>query len=710
MASRGATLLTVLSLSVCLLLPFSGGLAQEARFGERTSVVVVEVPVNVTKDGRPLRGLTAENFEVVEGKQRQRIIGFEVVDLAAVAAQGPVTTGVPLAARRHFLLLFDLTFAEPKSILLAREAAIGLVRQGLAPSDLVAVATYSAAHGAQLVLGFTPDREQAIAAIESLGLPQLLDRTPDPLRLVVVAAESQLAAASQNVRGGGARVEALRVVVEELKKTERQIATEQGRAGQNQVVALTRSFTDLASMMAGVDGRKHVVYLSEGFDPGAGSGRGMDEETALAVAGGEVWAAEGDRLYGSTRVQEDVERMLEAFRRADCVIQAVNVGGAHATGSDVSQTVVAEGLPQPGGGRDTLLTLARDTGGDLFENTNDLATAMGKMLDRTGVTYLLTIQPDGLAHDGSYHPLKVRLKDAPRGARVHHRAGYYAPDPRRAISPLERRLAIAAEILGGEDGGELPFSVLALPVPGPGAIPFVIEMDGGALLAGHAASRLGVEIYAYALDRESAVRGFVTQRVDVELAKVGATLYDTGLKFSGALELPPGQYSLRVVVRNAETGAQGLRTVPLEVQAVGAGPLVLPPLFADSQTWILARQTTGASAPDPFTFAGQPFLPAAKPVLATGAEAPVALLIYNLGAEQAQVRATVLGAAGQAVAGGKLSISAWRRGEGGAPGEMQGSFATAGLPPGEYLLRVTVTDPASGAAHTSSAPFVVAGS
>ncbi len=707
MTPRGATLLAVLC---ALSLPAApGATAQEARFGERTSVVVVEVPVNVTKDGKPLRGLTAENFEVVEGKQRQRIIGFDVVDLAAVEAQGPVTTGVPLAARRHFLFLFDLTFAEPKSILLAREAAIGLVRQGLAPSDLVAVATYSAAHGAELVLGFTPDREQAIAAIESLGLPQLLDRTPDPLRLVVVAAENQLAAVSQNSRGGGARVEALRVIVEELKESERLIATEQGRAGQNQVVALTRSFTDLASMMAGVDGRKHVVYLSEGFDPGAGIGHGMDEETARAVAGGEVWAAEGDRLYGSTRVQEDVERMLEAFRRADCVIQAVNVGGGHPTGSDVTQTVAVEGLPRPGGGRDTLLTLARDTGGDLFENTNDLAAAMGKMLDRTGVTYLLTIQPEGLAHDGSYHPLKVRLKDAPRGARLHHRAGYYAPDPRRAVSPLERRLAIAADILGGEDGGELPFSVLALPVPAPGAVPIVVEVDGEALLAGHAASRLGVEIYAYALDRASAVRGFLTQRVDVELAKVGATLHDTGLKFSGALALPPGQYSLRVVVRNAETGARGLRTVPLEVRTVGAGPLVLPPLFPDAQRWILARQATDGPTADPLTVGGQPFLPAAKPVLATGGETPVALLVYNLTAEQSEVRAAVLDAGGHAVPGGKLSISGWQRGEGGAPGQMRGSFATGGLPPGEYLLRVTVTDPASGAAHSSAAPFVVAG-
>lgn len=701
MTSRGAAFLAALFLS--LLLPAAPGSAQEGRFGERTSVVVVEVPVNVTRDGKPLRGLTAANFEVVEGKARQRIVGFEVVDLATVAVSqaGPAATGVPLAARRHFLLLFDLTFAQPKSIVQAREAALGLVRSGLHPTDLVAVATYRANAGAELVLGFTSDRAQAAAAIDSLGLPQLIDRAPDPLRLVVANADSNLRLAREE----GRRQDREAAVAEQLHEMQRLGAVQQGRQTQDQVVALTRTFSDLATMMAAVDGRKHVVYLSEGFDPGAGTGGGADQETALAVAQGEVWKAEGDRLYGSTRVQEDVERMLEAFRRADCVIQAVNIGGAHATGSDMAQTILAEGLAQPGGGRDTLLTMARDTGGDLFENTNDLGAAMGKMLDRTGVTYLLTVQPEELVPDGAYHPIKVRLKDAPRGARLHHRAGYYAPDPRRTVTPLERRLALASTILGGEDGGELPFSVLALPAPG--TVPFVVEVKGPPLLAGHTAPRLGLEIYAYALGAGSAVRGFVTQRVDFELAKVGATLHDTGLKFQGALDLPPGSYSLRIVVRNAETGAQGLRTVPLEVPAAAAGPLVLPPLFGDSGRWITARQARTAEALDPLAAVGQPFLPSVEAILATGSEAPVALLVYNLAAEQAQVRAVVLDGSGRPVAAGELSISSWRRGDGGAPGHMAGSLATAGLAPGAYRLRVTVTDPASGAAHTSSTPFTV---
>ncbi len=691
---------------VAILSLTGGAAAQEGRFGDKTSVVVVEVPVNVVHDGKPLRGLTAANFEVLEGKRRHPIVGFDVVDLSAIEGPAAAAARVPIAGRRHFLLLFDLTFAQPKSIVLARHAAMRLVREGLHAADLVAVATYGANQGAELVLGFTADREQAAAAIASLGLPQVLDRAPDPLRLVIAGAESNLAYLREF--GRGLRPDTEEAAVEFFEEMARLGGAHERRVAQNQVTALTASFTELANMMASVDGRKHVVYLSEGFDAAAGTGRGSDEDTALAVARGETWEAEGDQLYGSSQVQNDVERMLEAFRRADCVIQAVNVGGAHVSGYDVAQTVANEGLARPGAGRDSLLTLAKDTGGELFENTNDLAAAMGKMLERTAVTYLLAVQPESLPQDGSYHRLEVRLKDAPRGARVSHRAGYYAPDPRRQASPLERRLAIAADILAGEEGGNLPFSVMAVPSPGP--VPVVVEVAGRDLLGGHTAPRLGVEIYAYALDAGSAVRGFLTQRVDVELAKVGATLYDTGLKFSGALELPPGEYSLRVLVRNAETGAQGLRSLPLKVPDAAAGPVLLPPLFSQPGQWIVARQVRSGEAaeePDPFVIGGHPFVPSVEPVLSAGAEAAVALVVYNFGAAKAQVRATVVDAAGQPVTGGKLSIRGFRRGEGKAPGTLDGSFSTGGLLPGSYRLRVTVSDPAGGASHTSSTPFAV---
>lgn len=712
MIERKASLALALAFTVAL--P-AGLAAQEGRFGESASVVAVEVPVYVTKDGKPVRGLTAADFEVLDGKTRREITGFEVVDLAALPdAPAPAGSGqLPLAARRHFLLLFDLTFAQPASIVQARRAAQELVRTRLHPSDLVAVATYSGTAGATLVLGFTPDRAQAEAAIESLGVPQLLARHPDPLTLYIADLKSTMGGSRQaGARfGAGGGSSSDKILLDILEDMQRLIAPER-RALENQVVALTRSFTDLAQMMGSIDGRKLVLYLSEGFEASVSTGSGLGQEAADTVTGGKFWKVDSEDVYGNTRVQNDLANMLESMRRADCVIQAVDIGRVRAAGTSAASERSEETLLGLGG-RDSLLTLAHGTGGELYQGYNDLGAAIEKMLERTGVTYLLSFAPADLVHDGAFHPLQVRLKGGPRGARAHHRAGYYAPDPRRAADPRERRLADAAALLGGGDEGTLPLSILALGLPSPaaGSVPLLLEVDGPALLAGHLARQMEVEIYAYAFDRDQAVRGFLTQHVDIDLDKREAELRASGLKFYGDLELPPGEYSLRVLVRNTATGARVLRTVPLQVPPAAAAPLALPPFFPEPPGgWVLAREDRrgdDAEPSFPFMLAGQPFLPALHPVLAAGAEVPVALLVYNLAAEQAQVRSTVLDATGRPVAGGKLSISAWRRGDGGAPGQMQGSFTSAGLAPGEYLLRVTITDPESGAAHTSSAPFMV---
>ena len=97
-------------------------------FSEATEVVVVEVPVQVVKDGEPVRGLTAKDFEVYDGRKKVPVTGFEVLDLAAAAGGGRGAPQVPVSARRHFLMIFDLSFSEPKSIVKARLAAQKVVK------------------------------------------------------------------------------------------------------------------------------------------------------------------------------------------------------------------------------------------------------------------------------------------------------------------------------------------------------------------------------------------------------------------------------------------------------------------------------------------------------------------------------------------------------------------------------------------------------
>ena len=692
-----------------------------------TDVVVVEVPVQVVKDGEPVRGLTAKDFELYDGRKKVPVTGFEVLDLAAPVPSGSPAAAaaaqVPVSARRHFLMLFDLSNSEPKSILKAREAAVGVV-DGLHPTDLVAVATYSALQGPQLVIGFTPDRKQIALAIDTLGVPKLIDRSQgaqDPLKLVLTAAQDDFASKpSTGLQARGAAPDAKAATEEAVLDNLRSIATQSERADrsakQQMLRNMTKSFTDLARLMGEVQGRKYVVFLSEGYDSTLVSGTvntlGADEpaptydETRIIAPTG---ASGADEKFGDTRSQNAVEKMLEAFRRADCAIQAVDIGGLRAAGDQGAQRAT---------GREALFNMAKSTGGELFENFNNLQTAMGQMLRRTGVTYVLSYQPDGLKPDGSFHPLKVELKNAPRGARVVTRPGYYAPLPYRQQPALARVLETGGTMLG-EESGAIATSVLAAPFAASGDhnawVPVVIEVNGASLLAGKQDPKLPVEIYIYALDQNGSVQDFVTQTVGLDLTKAESQLRQSGLKFFAQLELPKGRYTLRTLVRNGNTGASGLRVTEMAVPAFGKGePALLPAFFPEAPgRWVMVRQTLKQGQeqmPYPFMVKDQPFIPSSKPVLAPDKEAPFILQGYNLGAGDLKAEARVLSADGKEVPGGdfKLGGRDGGAGAGAGPVRLVASFRPPALPPGDYRLRVTLTD-AAGKAQTSLASFAVGG-
>ena len=576
---------------------------QPPTFSDTTEVTAVEIPVQVLDaKGQPIRGLTAENFAVFRDKARLPITGFEMVDLMALP--GEKASEVPAPARRHFLLLFDLSFSEPKSILQARAAAKDLLG-GLHPADLVAVATYVTSRGPELVLGFTSDRGQVETAIDSLGLPELVDRAADPLRLIISdarqgAAESAMTIQQASEAQPGTRPEisgsqlarALGdlAVLEQMERAEREIDRADVEALKSKVTSLTRSMTEFAKFLRSVQGRKQVVYLSEGFDSSILTGsqdRDDKEENDDAGQEGRLWEVNSDQRFGHGSATNAVSAMLEELRRADCVIQSVDIGGLRGAAAGTN----ALGFERAGG-RDSLFQMARDTGGDLYENFNDLSSAMGKMLERTGVTYVLTIQPDQLP-DGTYHTLKVEPKGLPRGVRLVHRPGYYAPKPFAQRSATEKMLLTAGQVLAGDEGGLVRTSVLAAPLPrteDTADVAVMIEVEGPSLLHLHKGDDVPVEIYLYAVDGKGKVADYIAQTLSLDLAKVDARLLGAGLRYYGHLELPPGRYTARALVRNGRSGAYGLKVVPIEVPSSAAAG-TQPPSFPPPQgLWLSIRE------------------------------------------------------------------------------------------------------------------------
>ncbi len=679
------------------------------KFEDVTSVVVVEIPINVLKDGEPVRGLTKENFEILDGRKKLPVVGFDVIDLSVEAPQPVAPAAVPAAGRRHFLLLFDLSFSDPAAIVKARTAARELVLKGLHPSDVVAVGTYSRTGGARLVLSFTGDRGQIDYALDTLGLVQMSEAIRDPLGVVLADLEAFTGVGSDPRESpSGAQFDSAAEIMEVLGSSERETRRQ---AKKNEILAMTSSLAELAGMMNAVQGRKHVVFLSEGFDSqillGSEDANQM-MEMAEQSATGQFWEVKSDERFGDTAATGDVNEMLDEFVRADCAIQAVDIGGL-ATGGDVRPRA---------GGQDGLFMMASQTGGEFYRNYNDLSEAMGEMLERTSVTYVVAVQPENLKMDGKFHRLKVKLNGAPSGVRLVHRPGYYAPKPYSEQTPLERSLAVADLVISGGNGGTIGISVLATPFQvrrDPAWIPILIEIEGESLARGFAGDVLPAELYAYAIDSQGRVGDFFVRTLPFDMQKAGDALRQTGFKYWGDFELRPGEYVARVVVRNSQTGASAVKTTPFRVPEMAGGEMtLLPPLFPEPPgKWLLAREQNTADQVHgfdyPFMHQGQPYIPAAKPVVASGGEAAVSLVGYNLASGSLRIAGQLYGLSGEPIDGIELVIDERRDTGDPAVEQIAGRLRTSGLAAGEYRLVVTVTDPATGASEESEIPVVVEG-
>ncbi len=722
------------------------GSASGQKYTDTSQVTVVEVPVQVVRDGQPVRGLKAEDFVITEGRKQQPITGFDVVDLSAPENR-VLSADIPAAGKRHFLLLFDFANSSLKSMARARAAVMKSLVNTLTPSDLVAVATYSQVSGLKLLLGFTSDLYQVSRVIASLapekdtrpeafqtaqtasasvgqsdalvsgglaasnaiaGLDAIAGAyaTPQPPAPAGdTAAQRGTYAAQSTVDVGKANAMMVEMVYQAAEVAEQQHAE---IAQQKSLVGpLASAFADLARMMSAVSGRKLVVFMSEGFDTGVVSGvedsNGQNAMADAVMHGGSL-SVDSDSRYGSTQMANLLEKMLEQFRRSDCVIESLDISGLRGQSLDAT--------PQTSG-EAALLQMSHDTGGEVFRNTNDLGVALEKMANQTSVTYVLSFQPE-LKQDGSYHPIKVQLKNPPRGTKVTARSGYYSPRPFNQQRPVEKMLSVANQLMGSNQGGSISTAVLAEPfrTAGPKAyVPVFVEADGATLLAGAGDKALATEIYVYAVDANGIIQDYFNQRLAVDVAKVGASLRQGGLKYYGHLELPPGDYAIRSLVRNGDTGAFGKRTVFMTVPrfAADAGVL-LPPLFPEAGgRWSVVRETPRGQQKDtayPFHVGQQAYVPASLPALAPGAETPVALMGYNLG-QDLKTEAKLQSADGRDMGACSIRVRGEVPGSGTNPDVYQASFKPpAGLAPGDYRLVVTVNS-ASGP-HTATSPFTIA--
>lgn len=662
--------------------------------------VVVAVPVFVLdKNGKAVPGLTREAFAVEDDGKAVPIVAFQAVDAAAppFAPGSPALTRA--AARRQFLFLFDLSFSTPDGVRRARDAALQALDQSLAPGDLAAAATFGAA-GVKLLVGFTSDRDQLRRAVVDLTGAQG-ERRPDPLNLAFdlglglgeSGGLSRTYEKGEPIGQNDTLDDQLRAQLVLQDQVERQIYTAR-------VQDFIGGLQGLSQMLDSVQGRKQVLLLSAGFDPGVlGGAEGAQRvESSRAVTEGRLWEVDSSTYFGDARATGAMGTLFDALAASDVVIHALDVTGLGAGAGAESGRGGASAR-----GSESLAQLALNSGGRFVKSTNDAAAALRDILDASRHYYVVAFEPRaGGKKPGQLRRLKVKVTGD--GLKVSHRAGWTLP---AAGEAGRSRLATADAIAKGLEGG--PFDLRAVAVPYRGeagaTLPVVLAIGGEGLLAADAKGALELELFGYAFGADGRIADTVAAAPAFDLGQVGPAIRAQGVQVLTSFRVAPGPHELHFLVRDRRTGrAGGLRVAVVVPDLEGPAPALSAPLIVDDPRTRVVLPAASMGSPKleiPFRLGETAFVPDVAGVLRNGQAREVALLAWKAPALGfAEIGARVVGAAGEAHAVPARLARSFRDADGFS--RLVLALTPQGLAAGEYALEISFRDPDTGETTVSA--------
>ncbi len=313
-----------------------------------------------------------------------------------------------------------------------------------------------------------------------------------------------------------------------------------------------QALDELAHNVAVFPGRKNLIWISGGipFDP-TDTAPQLQKTAALL-------AATDIAVY-------PVDVRGVAYLGADAAAPSSTVFAAR--GGDYSSTT-GQG-DELLGVRQTMMDMARLTGGQAYYNRNDLASEVDDIVSAGASYYILAYRPQKETWDGKFR--KITVKPLKAGLKVQCRPGYYAvPDPFRSPD-IDRTFALAMQP-GVPPSTTLVIQARVLPPDAPDKatqVDFLVDMHDLTLLqsADHL-QKPDVMFVAAAWDRTGKAQGSVSGTYQ-QVLDAGAlkTLMRTGLHLQHQFQLSPGTYDLRVGVVDRLSGKIGTIDVPLTVES-----------------------------------------------------------------------------------------------------------------------------------------------
>lgn len=420
-------------------------------FLDTVDVNLINVEVMVTDaDGNPVTGLAREDFEVFEDGRPVELTHFHAVEERRLVPEsgtepaepdaGPAAEDAPITRNLQLVVFVDeLNLAAANRNLVFEELREALA-ETLAPGDAVMLVVMDEAVAVEQK--FTADRGAIDAALDRLsrrasrGTGFEAEYRALLTRMQSTALEAPTAGGADNPFFEGTALDADRFAGEIRNLAERRY---------RRVQATAEALGAFAASLAGLPGRKAILYLSDGLPV-----RAAESLSEAWMGKFEEWAVQNNRTdvmsdvvsmvsaeFDATRHLEDMVAAAGANRvtfyplsvgaaRGMSSISAEHAGSASDSGRGaVSRDVVTtETMTREA----SLLRLAEGTGGVALTRSANAAELLGRMAEDFSTFYSLGYDPPH-GGDREYHEIEVRVKDAGRRRlAVRHLGGYREKD------------------------------------------------------------------------------------------------------------------------------------------------------------------------------------------------------------------------------------------------------------------------------------------
>src|SRR3954468_14407455 len=536
----------------------------------KVRVDYVEVDAVVTdRQGRIVRDLKKEDFQVLEDGKSQAITNFSHVDIPVDRDNRPLfspspiepdvkTNARPFDGRVYVMVVDDLhtRFGRTQRV---KAAARQFIERRLGANDLMAVV--HTAGSSEYSQEFTSNKRLLLAAV---------DKTQG----------RKLDSATANKTNEYNRTRDMRQQGDPLNDPD---DMERGFNARTTLDTLR----NVANWFGSVRGRrKAILFVSEGID--------YDIY--------DVIAQNGSNHQSASTVLDATREAIGAATRSNVAIYGIDPRGLTDLGDesielgsfpDDTSLGVGQGSLQNELrlSQDSLRTLSEETGGFAVVNKNDFATAFQRIVEDNSSYYVLAYYPPD-ARPGRTHKIDVRVTRP--GLTVRARKAYLTP--KKVDAPKTTSNSPSTPELRDALDSPLPVSGLTMHVfaaPFKGTAPnasvlFGVELRGRDMKV-DASSKILLSYIA--IDANGKVKGGNTDSLAMPNLKpeTKARIEQTGLRMLNRIDLPPGKYQLRIAAHDSAGGNVGSVQYDLDVADFAKAPF--------SMSGLVVTSGAGASLP-----------------------------------------------------------------------------------------------------------------